>query len=409
MVYFQSMRKPAVIKIGVLIELSREFGRELCKGIIEFASQNGGFDPVFITPKSLGNRQALTGFGGFIARVMTDEIAKVLSKTGKPVVDVYYEKPHAGFAVVKTNHAKIGRIAAQHFLDRKFKNFAFCGFAGGRFSKYCLLGYRRALTSAGCTCTAYQPSESTRYEFDSSVLIAEKLNLAPDRKSLIKWVKSLPKPIAVFCPNDLRAWQLLNVCKEYGVDVPREMAILGLDNDSIVCGFCRPMISSVDPDCMAIGREAAHTLMEMIAKPHLAKKQIVRQVNPIGVVERASTEVYPLNPPWISDALVYIHKHVSDRLTADDVFKHLGLSHTIVSRTFRKVLNTTVQKEIADSRLETARHFLANTNLSAAEIAGRAGFGSSSYFMRRFTSEHGMAPLAWRKSSKNIQRNYTEI
>ena len=403
------MQKPSIIKFGVLIELSREFGRELCKGITEFASQLGGFDPVFITPKSLKNRQALTSFDGFIARVMTDEIAKVLSKTGKPVVDVYYEKPHDGFAVVKTNHAKIGRIAAQHFLDRKFKDFAFCGFAGGRFSKYCLLAYRRALVSAGCTCNAYMPSENTRYEFDSSVLIAEKLNPAPDRKALLKWIKSLPKPIAVFCPNDLRAWQLLNVCKEYGVDVPREMAILGLDNDSIVCGFCRPMISSVDPDCVAIGREAARTLMEMIAKPHLAMKQIVRQVNPIGVVERASTEVYPLNPPWISDALVYIHKHVSDRLTADDVFKHLGLSHTIVSRTFRKVLKTTVQKEISDSRLETARHLLANTNLSAAKIAERAGFGSSSYFMRSFANEHGMTPLAWRKNSKDIQRNYTKV
>ncbi len=236
------------------------------------------------------------------------------------------------------------------------------------------------------------------------MLIAEKLTPAPDRKPLIKWIKSLPKPIAVFCPNDFRAWQLLNVCKECGVDVPREMAILGLDNDAIVCGFCRPMISSVDPDCVAIGREAARTLMEMIAKPHLAMKQIVRQVNPIRVVERASTEVYPLNPQWISDALVYIHKHVSDRLTADDVFKHLGLSHTIVNRTFRKVLNTTVQKEIADSRLETARHLLANTNLGATEIAEQAGFGSSSYFMRSFTKEHGMAPLAWRKNRRAMQR-----
>jgi LacI family transcriptional regulator len=129
-------------------------------------------------------------------------------------------------------------------------------------------------------------------------------------------------------------------------------------------------------------------------------KQIVRQVNPIGVVERASTEVYPLNPPWLSDALVYIHKNVSERLTADDVFKHLGLSHTTVDKTFRKVLNTTVQKEIADSRLKAARYLLANTNLSAAEVAERAGFGSSSYFMRSFTNKHGITPLAWRKANK---------
>ena len=384
-------------KIGVLVELTREFGRGICKGITAFASEVGDTDPVFISPKNLSRRKYLKSFDGFIARVMTEEIAAALAATGKPVIDVYYDKPRDGFAIVKTNHARVGRIAAQHFIERKFQHFGFCGFSGGRFSTYCLIAYRRALRLAGHTCETYLPRNDVRYEFDAASLIAEILSPAPDAAALLKWIAAVPKPIAVFCPNDLRAWQLLQVCKDAGLDVPRDVAILGLDNDAIVCGFCQPMISSIDPDTPAIGRESARTLAEIISHPRMMKRPIIRQVNPIGVAERASTETYPLKPEWLSDALVFIHRHVADGISAEDVFRHLGLSHTIVSREFRRTLDTTVQKEIAKSRLDEARHLLKATSLSVNEIAVRAGFASNTYFLHSFSAAHGISPLEYRR------------
>ena len=85
-------------RIGVLVELTREFGRGICKGITAFASEVGDIDPVFISPKNLSRRKYLKSFDGFIARVMTEEIAAALASTGKPVIDVYYDKPRDGFA-----------------------------------------------------------------------------------------------------------------------------------------------------------------------------------------------------------------------------------------------------------------------------------------------------------------------
>jgi LacI family transcriptional regulator len=384
-------------RIGVLVELTREFGRDLCKGITEFACANEGLIPFFITPETLKRKSELKSYDGFIARVMTDEMAATLATFKKPIADVYYDKPRPGFAIIKTNHSRIGRLAAEHFMERKFKNFAFCGFAGGRFSNYCFLAFRRALAAKGHHCHYYRPGSKAKYEFDSTVLINEQLNRAPDAKALAKWVAILPKPVAVFCPNDLRAWQWLQVCKECDINVPHDVAILGLDNDVIVCGFSNPMLSSIDPDTPAIGREAARTLVEMMNDPDFRKKTLIRQVNPNRVIGRASTEVYPVDPPWLSDVLVYMRKRVGNRLTASDVFDYLGLSHTVVDAAFRKVLNTTVQKEIAVARMEEARRLLENTALNTAQIAERSGFASATYFVHTFSKAHGISPISWRK------------
>lgn len=182
--------------------------------------------------------------------------------------------------------------------------------------------------------------------------------------------------------------------------MPREVAILGLDNDILVCGLANPMISSIDPDTEAIGRCAARTLLELIDNPSLAQKSIVRQVDPVGVVERASTEVYPLEPPWLSDALVFISRHISDNLTASDVYKYVGLSHTQIDKIFRAKLGTSVQNEIADMRLEKAQRLLLSTRRPLTEIAPLCGFSTPQYLIKSFTRKFNCPPATWRSNQQ---------
>lgn len=388
------------IKIGVVVELTRAFGRDLCTGITAYAQEHEGLSPFFIDVKTLEAPRQLSAFDGFIARVMNDDIARCLAATKKPVVDTYYERPRMGFAIVKTNHARLGSVAAEHFLERRFTMFGFCGFSGGRFSDYNRQSFCRALSARGLCCHCYEPPSQARYDFDSAVLINERLNRAPDAKRLARWVKKLPKPIAVFCPNDLRAWQLLHVCRDCKIDVPHEVAILGLDNDVLVCGFSKPTISSIDPNTMEIGRMAIRTLVELIENPVLAQKTIVRQVDPTGIVERDSTSVYPINPPWLSDALIFIKKHVQDHLTASEVYAYLNRSHTVVDAAFRKILGRTVQQTIAASRLEMACQLLRTSDLPIMRIAKKCGFASQEYFSRSFSEENGLPPESWRKKNR---------
>ena len=390
------MKRETLPKVGILVEITREFGRGLCRGIAELARETGAFTPSLVDASLLRRPEELRAYDGFVARVMNDRIAATLAATGRPVVDVYYDRPRAGFAIVKTRHSRIGTLAAEHFLERRFRNFAFCGFAGGRFSAYCRAAFAHALARHGAVCANYKPDPKARYAFNAQVLINEQLQPAPDAKALARWLAKLPKPIAVFCPNDLRAWQLVQICKARGFDVPRDIAILGLDNDVLVCGLASPTISSIDPGTEAIGRCAAATLLQLLANSGLMRKEIVRQVDPIGVVERTSTEIYPLDPPWLSDALVYINRNIARNLTASDIYRLTGLSHTQVDKVFRRQLGTTVQNVIAAMRLERAQHLLTSTRLSVSEIAPRCGFSSPQYFIRTFAGKFGTSPRQWR-------------
>jgi len=383
-------------RIGLLIERSRAFGRELCEGIISYAQERDDWEIVFLNVTDVRSQRKRSAVDGFIARVTSEELARNLKATKRPVVDVYYDFAQKGFAVVKTKHEKIGVLAAEHFLDRHFRNFAYCPYGGGRTSRYCQLSFARRLRREGLKCAVYDGRGIGRYEFDDAAVIAETIGLPRDAKSFEKWLRSLPKPVAVFCPGDLRAWQLINVCRRAGIEVPREVAVLGLDNDMILCGSSQPMLSSIDSDTRRIGRVAAETLAAMMDGT-APKGQIVRQVDPAGIVARKSTETIPDAPPWLSDALVFIRRNAKNGISAADVFRTLGLSHTVVTRAFRSTLGTTVQRAIADARLDEARRLLLGTDASIKQVAALSGFASVSYMLQAFTAKYGVSPGAWRR------------
>lgn len=393
-------------RIGLVIERSRAFGRELCEGIISYAQERDGWEISFLSVADLRSRRKRDCIDGFIARITSEELARNLKATGRPVVDVYYERPHRGFSIVKTKHERIGAIAAEHFLDRRFRNFAYCPYGGGRTARYCQLAFKRRLRREGLSCSVYSGRGIGKYEFDDASVITETIAMPSDAKSLETWVLSLKKPVGVFCPGDLRAWQLINVCRKAGLDVPRDVAVLGLDNDVIICGSARPMLSSIDPDTRRIGRIAAETLaMMMDGGP--AAGPVVRQIAPTGVVARKSTETIPVDPPWLADALVFIRRNAKNGITAADVFKALGRSHTAVTRAFRSVLGTTVQRSIAHARLDEAKRLLHDTDASIKQVASLSGFASVSYLLQSFTAEFGIPPGAWRSRRRHLANTAT--
>ena len=118
---------------------------------------------------------------------------------------------------------------------------------------------------------------------------------------------------------------------------------------------------------------------------------------PSGVVARASTETFPVDPPWISDALVFIRRNARKGINASDVFAALGKSHTAVTKAFRKALGTSVVEEIAKTRLDEACRLLRETDLDMAHVAALSGYASASYFMQAFKADKGMSPGAWRQ------------
>lgn len=333
-------------------------------------------------------------YDGFIARVMNSEIADSIANTGKPVVDVFFEKPIPGFAAVDQNARIVGQMAARHFIEHRFTNFAFCGYNGRRYSDDRRNAFTRCLELNHYSCECYRTPTISLKDFEESVVMREHFGLPSDTKQLTKWVNQLPKPVAVFCAHDMRAYQLSEICRSNGIRVPDDVAILGTDDDELVCQFTDPPISSIDQNAVGIGYAAAETLHRMLENPN-AIPPIVK-VNPLRLVERESTRTYPLSPKWLSGALVFIQSNIARGISASDVYAHVGKSHTLVDATFRRQLGTSVQKEISRMRLNEAKRLVLSTTTPLQDIAKACGYSSLQYFSTTFAHAFGTSPSSLR-------------
>lgn len=378
--------------VGVVVEHGRAYGRGICEGIAAFAQEHGGWELLALDLADVRKPHVVDGY---IARVTDRDIAAVLRKTGRPVVDVYGAFPCGAFARVDSDHDMVGRLAAHHFMEHRFKNYAFYGFEGVPFSDARRKAFVDCLKRNCFPCAVCPTSKDVRTTFNFSTFFRnERFTLRADSRRVGAWLKHLAKPVAVFCSHDLCAYQLAQICRASGIDVPREAAILGVDDDTLLCAFSATMLSSVDPNAFGIGRAAAEALGRMLDGCPAAGIDI--KVEPKGIVVRPSTEVYPFQPFWLSDALVFIRRNVAKGLTATDVYQFLNLSHTPVDRAFRDVLHSSVQREIVRVRFEEACRLLGNTTLSVKEIAARTGFSRLEYFCNRFKDKLGVSPLEWR-------------
>ena len=386
-------------RIGVLMERQRAYGRRFCEGAASFACECPEVSLGMLEWNDLNDARRLSAYDAFIVRILDDQMDQILRRTHKPVVDVFYGRRREGFGVADLDNVAIGNLAAEHFISRGFRNFAYCGYNGINFSDVRRITFVSAVERAGYTCHVFDARKSDLEDFCENVVRGERY--APQTKearSMRAWLRRLPKPIAVFCSHDLRAHQVLTLCHEVGTYVPNEVAILGVDDDAILCGFTTPTLSSIDPHGFETGREAVRIAREMLRNPDARREPPNVFVKPLRLIVRESTEVYPIDPPWLSDALVYINRNAAKGITAADVFAHVGLSHTTVGSTFRRKLGMSVQDMLARARLEEACRLLENGQ-SVTDVAQKSGFSSVQYFCRAFAAAHGMSPASWQTAN----------
>lgn len=381
------------LRIGVLLERNRAYGRRICEGVADYAIARRDWELAFLDYEDLQTEDVCDGY---IARVINDDVASILRAKGRPVVDVYCGRSYPDFSNVDADHTAIGIMAARHFIDRKFTRFAYCGYDGVKFSDMRRDAFIGELQKNGFACDQYEVPANASRDFVDTVLKNEHIGTAYDARAIEKWIKALPKPVAVFCSHDLRAYHLASICRKAGLEVPNNVSILGVDDDTLICGFSSPMLSSVNPAAFEIGLVAAETLAGMLEDSFA--KPISRKVAPCEISSRTSTDFYPIEPAWLSDALVYIRHNIANNITSADVCAHVKLSHTSVNAAFRAALNTSVQREIARLRIEEACRLLETTTLPVAEVAIRSGFSRMEYFCAQFSMVVKKTPSEYRRN-----------
>ena len=387
------------LHIAIAIERASEYGRRFLQGVADHYDGRPDclldlLDPHQVTP------QATRLYDGWICRVTDRRSLKLIAATGKPVVDAICLDFNERFSTVRTDYAAIGRMAADHLTARRFPNFAFCGYRHVAFSDLRGRAFADSLASRGYQPIVYRPPyvpDARKITYLQQLQLLEgSTGEAADAQALTDWLLRLPKPVAIFCCDDFRAAAVSRLCARAGLSVPRDVAILGVDNDPIFCMFGSPRLSSIDPNATALGRAAAETLDEHIARP--SAEATAKVIPPKGIIVRASTDAYPDAPDWFAEAIAFIGNNIGRGISASDVFAHIGFSRTLVERVFRRQLDRTVQAEIANARIEAAKHLLSTTSLPMKEIAYRCGYGSVEYFTRTFCTTTGRPPAGYRQN-----------
>jgi LacI family transcriptional regulator len=374
--------------VALLVETSNAFARGLLAGIEDYIRAYGPWN-VYLTEHGRGDQppEWLAGWdgNGIIARVENQTIAWALAGMRIPIIDLSSHRLLPHIPTITTDNAAISELAWQHFYERGFRRFAFCG--DSRFPWSVARGehFARLAHEAGCTCEGYAPN--ARWDSGSD----------PETDSIARWLGRLPLPTAVFACYDARGQQVLDACRRAGLAVPEQVAVLGVDNDELLCELSPPPLSSVAPNTHRAGWLAAELLAKLMSGANVPS--IVQFVQPIGVVTRQSTDTLAVDDPKIAGALRYIRQHACEDIHVDDVLAQFPMARRALEQRMKALVGRTPHEEIRRVQLHRARELLCGSGLTLAEIAERCGFKHTEYLTVAFKRDCGLSPNEYRKAN----------
>jgi LacI family transcriptional regulator len=382
-------------RVALMIESSRTYGRELVRGIMRYSRLHGPwvFPWVFYRQELFyaargGEKAELEhlkkwGPDGIIARDSRD-IVKLGGWNIPLFVAVAMEPPDVRHNNIISDNEAIGKMAAEHLLERGLRNFGYCGFDDMFWSVQRGESFAGYISRAGFKTSFYKQPKSraarTWYREESV---------------LTKWLQGLPKPVGVMACNDDRGQHIAEACANADIDVPYQVAIIGVDNDDQVCDISNPSLSSVALDADKAGFEASALLARIMAGEKLPPQTVV--VHPTRVVTRQSTSFVAVEDKLLSRALNYIHQNARCLIQVSDVVKATGVSRRCLHDKFLKALRRSVYDEIRRVRIDLISRMLLETDLSIADIALGLGYDNTNHIARYFKQKTGLSLLEYRK------------
>ncbi|MCX7825077.1 MAG: DNA-binding transcriptional regulator [Verrucomicrobiae bacterium] len=294
--------------------------------------------------------------------------------------------PASRIPYIFANNRAIARLAAEHLLDRGFHNFAFCGYPANilnGWSRERGQAFAERVGESGFGCSTYVGRHRSTRDWEGF------------RASLTRWLAALPKPVGLMAADDKRARQVLEVCRLAGIQVPDEVAVIGVDNDEMLCQLSHPSLSSVESGARRVGHEAAALLDQLMSGKRPAKRRWI--VDPEGVVTRQSTDVLAVDDAVVARAVAMIRNGATAGVTAQAVCDALALSRTTLELRFKRAMGRTLFAEIRRVQLERAERLIRESDLTLKQIAAQSGFGSVQHMTTLFAARFGSPPAAYRR------------
>jgi len=368
-------------RVALLVESSNAYGRGLLRGVASYVRAHGGWS---IQLPEMGRGGPVPDWlehwrgDGILARIENEAIAEAVRAKGVPAIDLSAARLLEGLPWVEVDEAAVARMAVDHLRGRGFEHLAFVG--DQRFPWSALRGgafEREARGRARSVATYHAPPGEDRVT------------------NLAEWLSGQPRPLGVFACFDQMGRELLDACRAASLLVPEEVAVLGVDDEELLCELCDPPMSSIVLNAHGTGLLAAELLARRMEGEEVPAEG--RFVAPLGLVQRRSTDVLAIEDPVLARALNFIHHHACNGVRVEDVLRAVTVSRRVLESRFKERLGRSPHQEILRARVERIRTLLLETDLTIAEIARRTGFQHVEYLTVAFKRALGCTPTAYRE------------
>ncbi len=377
-----------MIKVILLIDCADEHDRKLLRGIMRYSKENGPWLFYRLLPDyrfSSGCEEKAIEFAkswkaDAIMGRWNDSKLHLLDELDIPVVLQNNRSRSDVFSNISGDYDTTGRLAAQYFRNKLYTEYAFYGIKDIVWSEERCEGYRSEV-------------EKFKGHFYSYVEQVGEDN----REMTVEWLMNLPKPIAVFCCDDAHALFLTETCKISGIRVPEDVAILGVDDDDLLCHISDPTLSSIQMDVENGGYMTCKLLHEQLKSG--SRKPFNVNITPLRIHERKSTSVWNITDSQVLRLIEVIENDYSRDLKMDELLQTVSLSRRSIEMRFKKVMGVTIYQYLLKVRVEHLAYLLVTTDRPYIDIVYDVGFRDYNNVSRIFRKFKGCSPQEWRRKN----------
>ena len=381
------------MRLVIVSDFTEQFPYRLLRGIMAWSRRSDQPWMICKMPPSYKREIGLEGLVKWAKNWRADVIigqfdpgddVSLFRKNGIVAIAQDYISRFESIPNITADYQRTGEMAAARLCGHGFTNFGFFGYENVCWSEGRRKGFEEMLRS--------QLNVDTVYVFNDRQLSAM-WNYDP--AALRKWLQSLPKPIGIFACDDNQAEILLETCQASGINVPLDVAIIGVDNDEITCNLTVPAITSVNLDIENAGYAVAEMATRMVEDPSYPGENIV--IQPIAVIGRGSTGIMATKDPIVADAMRFIYQNRARKLQVADVLKHVPVSRRLLEQRFKAVTGVSIYTVISNLRIDYFAQQLVTSSETVSEIAARMEESDTKSISRRFQALKGCSPTEYRK------------
>ena len=383
-------------RVALVYPLAVPWTTMYVRGIMDYGREHGGWSLTTSPPSLIGAGELpltldeLRGWPGHgvITAILNETDIRAAKRLGLPVVNLAATLRDTGIPSVLPDHYGMGRLAAEHLLERGLRRFAYYGVKGFWFSELRCRGFVECAEQAGATCDVLEvPRKSGPWA-----------NWQKRTSLLVRWLKQLRPPVGLLAVQDYRARVVIEECERLGLRIPHDVAVIGMEDDPTLCEFCRPTLSSVSRNAWQLGIETA-SMLDCLMDGRQRPPDVVMPSD--GVVPRQSTDTIAVDDPYLAAAVHFIHDHLGEPFGIDRVVEASSISRRKLETRFRDMLGCTPYEYLSRRRVERAKKLLvAPGRIKFHNVAKACGFPSVDRMRLVFQRATGMTPLEYRLAER---------